>query len=130
MKITHRHSKIKLKRAMIQVKFVLAQEKLETRQMLVVYRRYTLGQASKDELKVANRQFVDVLKGIGLGVFAILPFAPITIPVAVKLGQYVGVDILPSAVSSYSEQKKAGITPVAQVSPLTSAQAADQKSES
>jgi hypothetical protein len=32
-----------------------------------------------------------------LGVFAVLPFAPVTIPLVVKLGQWVGVDVLPSS---------------------------------
>ena len=55
--------------------------------MLTIYRRYTQGQTSKEELKRANEQFVDILKGLGLGVFAVLPFAPITIPLVVKLGR-------------------------------------------
>ena len=65
--------------------------------MLTIYRRYTQGQTSKEELKRANEQFVDILKGLGLGVFAVLPFAPITIPLVVKLGRMVGVDVLPSS---------------------------------
>jgi len=89
---------------MVQLKFALQQEKLETKEMLVIYRRYTQGQASSDELKLANAQFVDILKGLGLGVFAILPFAPITIPIMVKLAQRVGVELLPSSFTS--EQAK------------------------
>ena len=65
--------------------------------MLSIYRRYTQGQTSKEELKRANEQFVDILKGLGLGVFAVLPFAPLTIPLVVKLGSLVGVDVLPSS---------------------------------
>ena len=67
--------------------------------MLIIYRRYTQGQTNKAELKRANEQFVDILKGLGLGVFALLPFAPLTIPLVVKLGQLVGVDVLPSSFS-------------------------------
>ena len=40
---------------------------------------------------------LDILKGIGLGVFAVLPFAPITIPLVVKLGAVGYVDVLPSS---------------------------------
>ncbi len=65
--------------------------------MLSIYRRYTQGHTSKEELKRANEQFVDILKGLGLGVFAVLPFAPLTIPLVVKLGSLVGVDVLPSS---------------------------------
>ena len=60
---------------------------------------YCQGQTNKAELKRANEQFVDILKGLGLGVFALLPFAPLTIPLVVKLGQLVGVDVLPSSFS-------------------------------
>lgn len=82
---------------MLQVKHALAQEKQETIEMLHTYRKYTQGKATKGELKTANHQLIDLLKGVGLGVFAILPFAPITIPLIVKLGRMVGVEVLPSA---------------------------------
>jgi hypothetical protein len=82
---------------MVALKIALAQERQETIEMLTIYRRYTQGQTSKEELKRANEQFVDILKGLGLGVFAVLPFAPITIPLVVKLGRMVGVDVLPSS---------------------------------
>lgn len=82
---------------MIRLKIALAQEKEETKEMLSIYRKYTKGQASKEELSIANEQFVDVLRGIGLGVFAVLPFAPITIPIIVKLARRVGVEVIPSS---------------------------------
>ena len=84
---------------MVALKIALAKEKQETKEMLIIYRRYTQGQTNKAELKRANEQFVDILKGLGLGVFALLPFAPLTIPLVVKLGQLVGVDVLPSSFS-------------------------------
>lgn len=95
--ISRRRQTTKLKRQLIRVKIALAQEKDETKEMLGIYRRYTIRQASPEEMKQANQQFVDVLKGLGIGVFAVLPFAPITIPIVIKLGKWVGVDILPSS---------------------------------
>jgi len=97
IKISHRRNRLRLRRTMLQLKIALAQETLETKEMIVIYRRYTKKQASPEEMKIANKQFFDVLKGLGLGVFAVLPFAPITIPVIVKLGKIVGVDVLPSS---------------------------------
>jgi hypothetical protein len=82
---------------MLQLKDALNQEKLETKAMLSIYRRYTQKNATPDEIKFANKQFVDLLKGLGIGVVAVLPFAPITLPIFIKLGKMVGVDILPSA---------------------------------
>ncbi|KPV97096.1 MAG: hypothetical protein ACPGVL_08680 [Pseudoalteromonas spongiae] len=97
LKIKQQRSRLKVRRQMLQVKHALAQEKQETIDMLITYRNYTQGKANKAELKQANQQFLDVLKGVGLGIFAILPFAPITIPLIVKLGKLVGVEVLPSA---------------------------------
>ncbi|SFB98053.1 hypothetical protein [Pseudoalteromonas denitrificans] len=105
IKISHKRNRLRLRRTMLQLKVALAQETLETKEMLVIYKRYTQKQASSEELKVANQQFLDVLKGLGLGVFAVLPFAPITIPVIVKLGKVVGVEVLPSSFNSLNENK-------------------------
>ena len=96
-KITKRRQQLRFKRAMVALKIALAQEKQETKEMLHIYKRYTQGNASKEELHTANEQFLDILKGLGLGVFAVLPFAPISIPLVVKLGHWVGVDVLPSS---------------------------------
>lgn len=102
-RIQRRRSAIKLRQKMLQLKAALSQEKAETRAMLSIYRKYTQRQASKEEIEFANKQFIDLLKGLGIGVIAVLPFAPITLPVFIKIGKLVGVDILPSA---FSEQKQ------------------------
>ena len=97
VKISKKRQQLRFRRAMVALKIALAQEKQETKEMLSIYRRYTQGHTSKEELKRANEQFVDILKGLGLGVFAVLPFAPLTIPLVVKLESLVGVDVLPSS---------------------------------
>lgn len=96
-KISKRRQQLRFKRSMVALKIALAQERKETKEMLSIYRRYTQGEVSKEDLTKANAQFVDILKGLGLGVFAVLPFAPITIPLVVKLGHWVGVEVLPSS---------------------------------
>lgn len=48
-------------------------------------------------MEEANKQFVDVIRGLGLGVLVVLPFSPITLPFIVKLGERIGVNVLPSA---------------------------------
>ena len=97
--------KLKIKKMMLELRLSLRQEKNETKEMLVIYQKYTQGKASKDEMRIANEQFVDILKGLGLGVFAVLPFAPITIPVIVKLGKLVGVDVMPSVFSEKDDEQ-------------------------
>jgi hypothetical protein len=99
VKIGKKRQQLRFRRAMVALKIALAQERQETKDMLYIYRRYTQGHTNKAELKRANEQFVDILKGLGLGVFAVLPFAPLTIPLVVKLGRLVGVDVLPSSFS-------------------------------
>lgn len=88
---------IPLKRGLLIVKRGLAQETRETKIMLTTYQRFTKGQASKLEMEEANKQFVDVIRGLGLGILAVLPFSPITLPFVVKLGERIGVNVLPSA---------------------------------
>lgn len=95
--ISRRRQTTKLKRQLIRVKIALSQEKAETKEMLSTYKRYTKRQATPEEMKLANQQFFDVLKGLGIGVVAVLPFAPITLPIVIKVGKWVGVDILPSS---------------------------------
>jgi hypothetical protein len=105
-RISRKRSMIKLKRQMLMIKVALAQEKTETKEMLVIYRKCTQRQASSEEVQAANKQFLDILKGLGLGIFAVLPFAPITIPIAIKVGRLVGVEILPSSFSATSQTDK------------------------
>ncbi len=96
-RVSHKRGKRKIRRDLLAVKAVLAQEKKETREMLTVYKKFTHGEASAQEMKIANEQMVDILKGLGVGIFAILPFAPITIPFLIYMGKRFGVEILPSA---------------------------------
>ena len=92
-----RKALIPIKRGLLMVKQGLAQESRETKIMLSTYKRFTKGRASKLEMQEANKQFVDVIRGLGLGVLAVLPFSPITLPFVVKLGEKIGVNVLPSA---------------------------------
>lgn len=104
-RVTHKRSRRRIRRDLLMVKQALAQEKEETREMLIIYRKFTQGDATRAELKEANEQLVDVVKGLGIGVFATLPFAPITIPFIIKLGKFVGVDVLPSAFYEQDDKK-------------------------
>jgi len=85
------------KQKILNFREALAQEKTETIEMLAIYRKFTHKTASKEEMKVAHQQFFDLLKGTGLGIFALLPFAPITIPLILKLGKMWGVELLPTS---------------------------------
>lgn len=92
-----RKALIPLKLGLLEIKRGLAQETQETKVMLSTYKQFTKGGATKLEMKEANKQFIDVIRGLGLGVLAVLPFSPITLPFVVKLGEKLGVNVLPSA---------------------------------
>ena len=81
----------------------LAQESTETKRMLETYQKYLASQATEDEMAKANHQLRDLMKGLGLGVIVVLPFAPITLPLVLGLGRKFGVELLPS---SFSKERK------------------------
>jgi hypothetical protein len=86
-----------LLKSLLKLREALEKETEETKEMLVIYHKFSKGQASKDEMLKANAQFRDLIKSLGLGVLLVLPFAPLTLPFFVKLGKYLGVNILPSS---------------------------------
>ena len=75
----------------------LENETAQTKEMLKTYVQQSQGQASPDDIKLANKQFRDLLKSMGLGVIIVLPFSPITLPLVVKLGRKLGVEVLPDS---------------------------------
>ncbi|WP_299265247.1 hypothetical protein [uncultured Psychrosphaera sp.] len=96
-KLISRKRKYSFKKKMQSFKQALAQEKQETIEMLSIYKKFTKRTANKAEMKIAHTQFFDLLKGCGLGVFALLPLAPITIPILLKVGKMIGVDLMPTS---------------------------------
>ncbi len=73
----------------------LALEATAVQQMLEVYYRFINGKASQEEMDQANADFRNFLKTLGLGALIIIPGSFITIPLIVKLGKSVGINILP-----------------------------------
>jgi CRP-like cAMP-binding protein len=68
--------------------------------MTATYQNYLRGKATPEEMEQANAVLRDYLKIAGIGTLLILPGAPVTIPLAAKLGKAVGVDIFPSEVEA------------------------------
>jgi len=85
----------KFKRGMQKVKIELAKETKENKEMIDTYYLYIRGEATKEEMDRANGQFRDLLKTIGMGTMLVVPFSPVTIPAFVKIGNALGMDILP-----------------------------------
>ncbi len=95
-----------LKKKLQMLSFILSAETKETKKMLDIYLKYAKGQATKGELAHANTQFKMILKAAGLGIFLILPLAPITFPLILYLGKKLHVEILPKSFQKALEKEK------------------------
>ena len=91
-------NKTKALSSLNKLKNILASESQETTEMLEIYRKYAAGEeVDKDAMDKASNQFTDLIKNVGLiGVFA-LPGGLVAIPLLVKLGKKLGIDILPKS---------------------------------
>lgn len=91
-------NKAKVLSSLNKLKDILASESQETTEMLEIYRKYASGEKiDKTTMDKANSQFTDLIKNVGLiGVFA-LPGGMVAIPLLVKLGKKLGIDILPKS---------------------------------
>jgi phosphosulfolactate synthase (CoM biosynthesis protein A) len=86
-----------IKLALTRIQSILSNETRESNEMLRIYQKYITDNESitKEELEQANKQFSDLLKGLGLaGVFA-LPGGLLAIAFIVKVGEKLGIDIIP-----------------------------------
>ncbi|MCJ8328487.1 MAG: hypothetical protein HRT89_01590 [Lentisphaeria bacterium] len=90
-----------MKKKLIRLKEILAEESSETKDMLFVLlriaKRDKIDDAEKD---AALKQFQDILKLVGLGALIALPAGTILVFAVIKLGQRYKIDVLPSAMSA------------------------------
>ena len=74
-------------------------EKEETQELAQLLKKYVeqQGSLSSEEMTKVKEQFSDLLKIAGLSIPIIMPFSFVIIPLIMKLGQKVGVKILPTS---------------------------------
>ena len=53
------------------------------------------GEASDEELDKANKHLNELLKDLSFGLMAVVPFAPITVPMIAKLAKKYDIDLIP-----------------------------------
>ena len=63
------------------------EETESTRTMLKIYSDYVKGEASDEDIEKANKQLNEILKDLSFGLMAVVPFAPITIPMIAKFAK-------------------------------------------
>ena len=71
------------------------EETESTRTMLKIYSDYVKGEASDEDIEKANKQLNEILKDLSFGLMAVIPFAPITIPMIAKFAKRHNIDLLP-----------------------------------
>ena len=71
------------------------EETESTRTMIKIYSDYVKGEASDEDIEKANKQLNEILKDLSFGLMAVVPFAPITIPMIAKFAKKHNIDILP-----------------------------------
>ena len=73
----------------------LTEETESSRAMLKTYSDYLKGEATEEDLEKANKQLNEILKDLSLGLMAVIPFAPLTIPMIAKFAKKHNIDLLP-----------------------------------
>ena len=63
--------------------------------MLKIYSDYVKGEANDEEIEKANKQLNEILKDLSFGLMAVIPFAPITIPMIAKFAKKHNIDLVP-----------------------------------
>ena len=71
------------------------EEAESTRTMLKIYSDYVKGEANDEDVEKANKQLNEILKDLSFGLMAVVPFAPITIPMIAKFAKKHNIDLLP-----------------------------------
>ena len=86
-----------IKLALTRIQSILSNETRESNEMLRIYQKYITNDESitKEELEQANKQFSDLLKGLGLAGVFVLPGGLLAIAFIVKAGKKLGIDIIP-----------------------------------
>ena len=85
----------RVKKIIAFLKEKLTYETESSRAMLKTYSDYLKGEASEEELEKANQQLNEILKDLSLGLMAVIPLAPITIPMIAKFAKKHNIDLLP-----------------------------------
>ena len=85
----------RVKKIIAFLKEKLTEETESSRAMLKTYSDYLKGEAPEEELEKANQQLNEILKDLSLGLMAVIPLAPITIPMIAKFAKKHNIDLLP-----------------------------------
>ena len=95
----------KLKQNLLKLKDLFLEETEENKKMLDIYISYIEGNANEEDITEANEQLKQIFKSLGLGVLAVLPFSPISIPYVLKKAKEFDIDLIPEWYKTLSKDK-------------------------
>ena len=85
----------RVKRSIDFLKEKFTEETESTRTMLKINTDYVKSEANDEDIEKANKQLNEILKDLSFGLMAVIPFAPITIPMIAKFAKKHNIDLLP-----------------------------------
>ena len=95
----------KIEKYLLKLKDAFLDETIENKKMLDTYVKYIEGNASDDEIEVANYQLKQVFRSLGLGILVILPFSPISIPYVLKRAKEYNIVLIPDWYKALSKEE-------------------------
>jgi len=85
-----------VKEKLLEIRDAIAQGSAGTKEMIQTYAKWVRGQATPQDIAVANEQAKDLLKGSVLASLFMLPGGVLIIYALVKFAKKVGIDLIPS----------------------------------
>ena len=95
--------KKQIEKILLKLKDAFREESEDNFEMLSTYFQWIEGEATDEDLDRANEQLKEIFKNLGLGVFLILPFSPITIPFIFKKAKDYNIDLIPKWYKTFSK---------------------------
>ena len=101
--LTQKINPSKIKTQLKQIRDQLANEQTAAEDMARVYYLWQNNQATQNQLKWANTELLRIIKMLGLSTIFTLPGGSFLLPLLIKLGQKLSIDILPGKIQSLKE---------------------------
>lgn len=86
-----------IKKKLLEIKAAISNEKAQTKEMWAIYQKYLRKEATPEEIKIANTQFMDIVKAAGLAALLPIPGSSLLIPILVKIAKKFNVELLPDS---------------------------------
>lgn len=96
--------KKQIEKILLKLKEAFKEESEDNFEMLSTYFLWIEGKATDEDLDRANEQLKEIFKNLGLGIFLILPFSPVTIPFIFKLAKDRNINLIPKWYKTFSKE--------------------------